>query len=256
MIGIERPARGSVDALADQRPIAFVVRVHRHGRVAEHRLRARRRDDELAAALDGVTQVPELAALLRAQHLEIRERRVQHRVPVHEALTAVDQALLVQTDEHLDDGARQLRVHRERVARPVHRCPEAAQLPRDRVARAFLPLPHALEELVAAERDAARAFAVQLALDDHLRRDAGVVRARLPERVAAAHSVVARERVHDRVLQRVTHVQRAGHVRRRNHDAVRLAAARGRKVARALPTRVVVRFDLGGSVVLVQDRGP
>ncbi len=61
-----------VDALADQRAVALVVRVHRDGRVAEHRLGPRRRDDELAAALDGVTQVPELAALLAAQHLEIR----------------------------------------------------------------------------------------------------------------------------------------------------------------------------------------
>ena len=35
------------------------------------------------------------------------------------------------------------------------------------------------------------ALGVQLALDDDLRRDAGVVGARLPQRVVAAHPVVA-----------------------------------------------------------------
>ena len=53
----------------------------------------------------------------------------------------------------------------------------------------------------------------QLAFDDDLRRNAGVVGAWLPQRVGAAHAVVARERIHERLVETVPHVQRTGHVR-------------------------------------------
>jgi hypothetical protein len=201
-----------------------------------------------------VAQVPELAALLAAQHLEVRERRLQHGVPVHEALAAVDEAFVVEPHEYLGHGARQPFVHREAVARPVDGRAEAAELLRDRVARALLPLPDALDEALPAERLPVRALALEQPLDDHLRGDTCVIRAGLPERSPAEHAVVARQRIHDRVLQRVPHVQRARHVRRRNHDAVRLAVAGRREIAGCLPARVVAGLDLGGSVVLVHGR--
>ena len=68
--------------------------------------------------------------------------------------------------------------------------------------------------------------AFELLLDDDLRRDAGVVGADLPQRVVAAHAVVADQHVHQRVLERVPHVQRAGDVGRRQLDAVRRGARR------------------------------
>jgi hypothetical protein len=67
------------------------------------------------------------------------------------------------------------------------------------------------------------AFGLELLLDDDLRRDARMVGADLPERVVAAHPMPADEHVHQRLLERVTHVQRAGDVRRRQLDAVRIA---------------------------------
>ena len=69
--------------------------------------------------------------------------------------------------------------------------------------------------------------ALQLVLDDDLRRDAGVIGADLPQRVVAAHAVIADQHVHQRLLERVSHVQRAGDVRRRqlNAERRRIAAA-------------------------------
>ena len=52
-----------------------------------------------------------------------------------------------------------------------------------------LPLPDALDEGVAAEVVAGLAVGGQLPLDHHLGRDAGMVGARLPQRVAAAHAL-------------------------------------------------------------------
>ena len=48
------------------------------------------------------------------------------------------------------------------------------------IARVFLPFPDFFEELLAAEVVARNALGVQLALDDDLGRDTGVVGARLP----------------------------------------------------------------------------
>ncbi len=58
----------------------------------------------------------------------------------------------------------------------------------------------------------------QLALHHHLRGDAGMVGAGLPERVVAAHPVPAGQDVLQRVVEGVAHVQAAGDVRRRDED--------------------------------------
>src|SRR5690606_27416700 len=124
------------------------------------------------------------------------------------------------------------------IARPVDRIAESALLPRDRVARLFFPLPHALHECLAPDVATVFALGIELAFDDHLRRDAGVVRAWLPERIAPVHAMKARQRIHERVLKRMTHVQRPRHVRRRDHDAVGLALAGWCEPAVRLPSFV------------------
>ena len=241
--------------LADQMPVALVLRVHGHGRVAEHGFRARGRDDDVVeraafgigpgcAVRERIAEVPELAVLLLAEDFEIGDRGLQHRVPIHEALAAIDQTVLVQLHEVLDDGLRVRGVHREGFARPVDARAHAADLLADGAGRELLPLPDLVEKLLAAELGARRlAGQLQIALDDHLRGDARMVGAWLPERVVAEHAVVARQRVHDRVLEGMAHVQRAGHVRRRDHDRVRLAAAAGLEAAAGFPGLAPVRFD-------------
>jgi len=88
----------------------------------------------------------------------------------------------------------------------------------------------------------------KLALDHHLCGDAGVIGTGLPESVVTFHPVVADQGVHDGILKRVAHMQGAGDVRWRNHDAVRRAAAVGCKVIAALPVLVPGLF-YGGRVV-------
>ncbi len=232
------------DLLADQVLVTLVRRIHCDCGVAEHRFRASRRDHEMTAAIrERITQVPQLTLLGHGQHFEIRQRRVQHRIPVDEPLAAIHQPVFVQAHEHVGDDGGQAFVHREAIARPVDRIAEAPLLPEDRVAGLRLPLPHALDERLASEVAPVLAFRVQLPLDDHLCRDAGVVGARLPQRVVAVHAVLARQRVHQRVLERVPHVQRAGDVRRRNYDGVRLATAGRCEPTVRLPALVETLLD-------------
>ena len=98
----------------------------------------------------------------------------------------------------------------------------------------------------------------ELLLDDVLRRDPGVVVPRLPERVEAAHPVPADEHVLDRAVQRVPHVELAGHVRRRHADDVRLVAAcarSGRVQALRLPGLLPARLDAGRARTGIPWRG-
>src|SRR6267143_4385994 len=67
-----------------------------------------------------------------------------------------------------------------------------------------------------------------------------------PERAEATHSLVAGEHIHDRVLQRKAHVQRAGDVRRRDHNrehgSVRIGIDFRSKIAVCLPTFIMLLF--------------
>ena len=209
MSGIVRPVSGSADRLADRRAVALVVRIHRHRDVAQHRFRARRRHDHGATAIcKRIANLPELALLLFALDLEVGHRRAERRVPVDEALAAIDEAVVVQAHERFEHRGRQTFVHREALARPVGGRAQAPHLLRDGGAGFFLPRPHALDELFATEIVPRRALAGELLLDDDLRRDARVIGADLPQRVVAAHAVIADHEIHQRLLERMAHVKR------------------------------------------------
>ena len=86
------------------------------------------------------------------------------------------------------------------------------------------PLPDPLDEGVAAQVVARLALGLESPFHHHLGSDTGVVSARLPQGVVPLHAAIAHQGIHDRVVEAVPHVQAAGDVRRRNHDAVGGAA--------------------------------
>ena len=59
---------------------------------------------------------------------------------------------------------------------------------------------------------------VELFLHHHLRRDAGVIGARQPQRDESAHAMPAHNDVHLRLVEHVAHVQAPGDVRRRQQQ--------------------------------------
>ncbi len=214
--------------------------------VAEHGLGSGGGDDEVVAGLVGgrvplvvpvdgvligravlerIAQPPERAAGLDLLDLEIADRGLEMRVPVDQPLAAVDETLLVKLDERAQNRVVEALVHGEAVAREIEAVAEAAALFEDGAAGAFLPLPDLGHEGLAAHLAASgRALAGQFALDHHLGGDAGVVEAGLPEHVEALHALPAGEDVHERVVEGVAHVQRAGDVGRRQQDAEGLGA--------------------------------
>ena len=217
--------------LPHQPRVALVVGVHRDRRVGQDRLRAHGGDRQRAVArrqrvVDVVEGVGDLALL----HLEVGDRRARARVPVDQVVVAVDQALVVEVHEDLQHGLGVVLVEREALLVVVQRGAQPLELLDDRAAVEARPLPRALHERLAPDLLAARALGAQRLLDLRLGRDAGMVGAEDPLRVAPAHAVEADQRVLHRVVERVAHVQGAGHVRRRDRDRVVLVrrARRGR----------------------------
>jgi hypothetical protein len=98
------------------------------------------------------------------------------------------------------------------------------------------------------ERLARRTLRLELPLDHDLRRDPRVIGAGEPERVVAEHAVIPGQRVHDRLVESVAHVEHAGHVRWRKLDAESRLARRGAglEVAFAVPVGIPARLDRGG----------
>ena len=123
--------------------------------------------------------------------------------------------------------------------------PSAAHLTADGAARFALPVPHLVDEQCAAEVFFGLAVDGELLFDDALGGDAGVVHARLPQHLVTLHALATGQRVHHGVLERVTHVQAARHIGRRQHDRIPgFGAGRiGREVAGVHPTLIDRAFD-------------
>ena len=250
--GYAAAGQRQLDFEPDQFGVALVLRVHRERAVSQHRFGARGGDHHVALAVGPrVAEMPHAALFFRRHDFQVGQGRVQHGVPVDQPFSPVDQTFLVQRDELAPHGLRQPFVHREAVTRPVHRGAEAAHLHADAVAGVFFPFPHRVDEPFAAEIVPRGALGEQLAFDHHLRRDTGVVGAGLPQRVGALHALPARQRIHDRVLEGVPHVQAAGDVRRRQHDAVGFALTRRLEPSFFFPGPVNARLDCVGVVALV-----
>ena len=144
------------------------------------------------------------------------------RAPVHDALAAVDQVVVVPVGEHLAHGARIVGIEREVLVVVIAGAPHALDLVHDGVAVFLAPLPAFLDERLAADLQARDALVGQLLVDLGLRGDASMVGAEDPARRATLHARVTRAGVLDGVVERMAHVQHARDVGRRDDDGVRM----------------------------------
>ena len=94
----DRPADDrQAHALADQMRVTRIARMDRDGGVGEHGLRPGGGDDDLAGAvLERIGEMPVVAFDLALLDFEIGDRGLESRVPVHQALVAIDQLLAMQ----------------------------------------------------------------------------------------------------------------------------------------------------------------
>ena len=250
---------GAADMEADELGVAGILGVNGHGGVGHDRFGTGGGDLEKGPGffhhLDAV--VVEKGFLGFWDDFLVTERGEGDGAPVHHALASIDHPLGVEINENLLDLARVGVVHREAFPGPIAGAAEFFELVDDDAAVLVLPLPDALEELVAAEVVAGFLFLfAELALDDGLRGDAGVVGAREPEDLVAGLAGVAGEDVLECVVQHMAEREDAGDIRRRDND--RVSGLRrggvGGEVAVLDPPGIPLFFDGLGLVGLGQFR--
>jgi hypothetical protein len=196
--------------------------------------------------------MPEATVHLDLLDFEVRNRGQELRIPIDQALVLVDQAVFIERNENFEDSLRQSLVHGKAFARPVARCAEPLQLIEDQPAGFGLPFPDLVDEGVTAHLAALYLPFHQLALNDHLRGDARVIHARLPEHILATHALEADHDVLQRIVQRVAHMQRACHVRWRDDHAkavgARFCPSTCTEGVLVIPGLGDARFDSGGII--------
>ena len=214
------PDDGELDLSTHQSRVAVVLGMHGDRHVAEHRLGPGGGDHDGAVTFGRrVPEVPETSVDLPRLHLEVGHCGPEHRRPVHHVLTAVHQPLAVELDERRTDRRRQAFVQGETLAGEVTTGAEPFELAADVRVVLLLPLPGALQERLPPDLETRSPFGLELPLHHQLGCDARVVRSGEPQGIEALHAFAANDEVLQRALQRMAHVQFAGDVGRRDHDA-------------------------------------
>ena len=230
------PDDGQADHLAHQGGRPRVGRIHRNSRIAQHGLGpgCSHGDmlDTLAIDLDTfderITHVPEMALNGFMLDLVVGENGLGGRVPVDQAFATVDQAVFEQVEEVRPYRLGANLVHRETRAPPIARATHGLELTENSCFVFILPRLHARDEFLAFEIRAASSFFRENAfLDDRLRRDAGVIRSRHPQRIALLHPAEPDQNVLEGIVERVAQVQSRCDIGRRNHDGIGIAVAAG-----------------------------
>ena len=241
------PDNRQYDIFTNKVFVALIVRMHGNAGIAQHGFGARGGDGNVTTPIfQRIIEMPKVAIGLALLDFEVGNRRQQARVPINEAFVFVNQPLLIQCHENLEHGFGQAFIHSEALTAPIATCAEAAQLAGNGRAAFFFPLPNALKKFLAAHFAAAFiALLGQLPLNHHLRRNAGMVCARLPQHIAPTHALKTAQYILQRIVQRMAHMQAARHIGRRNDNGVRLSFrhATGFETALVFPRLVKAGFD-------------
>ena len=138
------------------------------------------------------------------------------RAPVHDALAAIDEPVIVPVDERLADGLGVVVVHGEMRVGEIRRAAHALDLLEDVSAVLMRPVPACVDEFLASDIAAINAFCRKLFVDLRLRGDAGMIGAENPTGGTAAHAIETLNGVLDGIVERVPHMKHARDVRRRD----------------------------------------
>ncbi|CCX63430.1 uncharacterized protein BN785_00852 [Firmicutes bacterium CAG:791] len=162
-----------------------------------------------------------MALLLLVFHFGIRNRGLAYRAPVHHTVALVNPSLLMHLYEGLGHGLVAALVHGEALTIPVAGRSQLLQLLHNAVTILFAPLPALLKKALTAKICLGDALLLQLIDDLYLGCNGGMVGPGLPQCIIALHSLKADDDVLHRLIQRMSHVELTGNVRRRDHNRKR-----------------------------------
>ena len=165
--------------------------------------------------------MPEMPRLLLVFHFRIGDGRIADRTPVDDLCALVDPALFMHLAEYFRNGFITALVHRETFPVPVTGRAQFFELWNDPAAVLPSPVPGALQKFLPAQIMLVDALFFQRLNNLYLRGNAGMVRARLPQRIIALHPLIADQDILHRIVQCMSHMKLSGDIGGRNHDRER-----------------------------------
>ena len=170
--------------------------------------------------------MPQMAVFLFVLSLVVGDGGGAMRAPVHDALTAIDQVIVIPIAKHLAHALGVILIHGEVRVGEIDGAAHALYLLDDEPTVFVGPIPARIDELVATDLAARDALGGKLLVHLGLGSDTGMVRTKDPTRGKPAHAVEADEGVLDGVIHGMAHMQLACDVRRRDgHRAIADAGA-------------------------------
>ncbi len=243
--------QGQFHHFANQVFIAFIVRVYRQSGITEHGFRAGGGNYHMIFSISSfcalgkrITEIPEGAIFFFINNFQVGNRGMQFRVPVHQALAAIDQFFIVEADKHFGYSFGQPFIHGETFPGPVHGGAKPAHLSCNGITALFFPLPDFIDKLVTAQIMFTQAFPLQLSFNNHLGGNTGMVGTNLPQGVFPQHALITDHGIHNGLLKTMPHMQAARDIGRRDHDAIGIALAGGPEIALVFPGLIPGGFDL------------
>ncbi len=107
--------------------VAFIVRVHGYGGIAQHGFRASGGNNQIVFAVfgfgttaQGITQMPEMALFFLVLYFKVGDGGVELRVPVHQALATVYQSFIIKPYKDFLNRLVKAVVHGEALMVPIH----------------------------------------------------------------------------------------------------------------------------------------
>ena len=234
-----------LDGLAHKGGLLGILGRDGHAGIAQHGLGTRGGNNNVILAVhrlgERVAQVPQMAVLVMVFGLVVRDSGGAVGAPVDDALTAIDQAVMIPIAKHATHGLGIIGIHGKALVVEVDRAAHALDLLDDDAAVLMGPIPAGVDKLVATDLQAADALALELLIDFGLRGDTRVIGTEHPARGLTAHARHTDDGILNRVVGSVTHVELTGDIGGRNGDGA---------VAHASATLVVAAIE-----PLLQDLG-
>ncbi len=170
------PNNGKGDERAAKFGSAGIVRVHRDRGIAEHCLWTCGRDRHMAASvLEWISQIPHVPSDLFHLYFVVGQCGLRDRIPVHQPLASLDQAILKQTEEGVPNSGGAHGVHCEACTLPITTGAEFLKLAQDDLLVLVLPFLRQGDEILPAHVGPSLSGLHQTLLHDGLRGDSRVI---------------------------------------------------------------------------------
>jgi hypothetical protein len=188
-------------------------------------------------------------------HFEIGKGGLAAGAPIDDVVTAVNQAFLIEADEHFPNRFGKAFIHGKPLPAPVTGGAQFLKLTDDCSPGLGLPLPDPFNELLPPQGVAVEAFGRELFLDHILSGNSRMVCPRKPEGFITLHPFESNQTILQGIVEGMSDVKHTGHVGGWDYNGVRRPGRMfiGPEITLFFPVRIPFFFNPVGVIRFVQN---